>query len=155
MGGDRPADVRIRGASSQARKRLHETAADLLERVHLWNTALVSETVYWVLVTGSVLVLRTPEAGEDQDFFKKALLSAASTTVVVEFLANLRPMPLIPELLLMPVLVVLGGSMTLANTRDEYREFVGVCKSQVRFSSWGRHIHHHRLLYCRRRDTDI
>jgi hypothetical protein len=97
----------------------------LLADLGLWTNGLISETVYWIVVTGSLLLFRSTTSGDDEDFFKKTVWSTLALTAVTEFLVNLRPMNLVLELVLVPVLVVLGGTLALATRRAEYRQAKG------------------------------
>jgi hypothetical protein len=93
----------------------------LLSAASLWATALLSETVFWYLFSGLVILFRAVQKGGEENFFKKTVLSLIAITAISEFLLNLRPLNLVLELLLVPSLVLLGGTLALAETQPNGR----------------------------------
>ncbi len=91
----------------------------LLSLAGLWMADLVSETVFWFLFSGLVILFRAVNAGEQEDFFKRTVFSVFALTAISEFVLNLRPLGLVLELLLVPVLVLLFGTLAVAETRRD------------------------------------
>jgi hypothetical protein len=91
----------------------------LLSVAGLWTTDLVSETVFWFLFSGLVILFRAVNAGGQEDFFKRTVFSVFAITAISEFLLNLRPLGLVLELLLVPLLVLLFGTLAVAETKRE------------------------------------
>jgi hypothetical protein len=91
----------------------------LLSTAGLWTTDLLSETAYWFLFSGFLILFRAVTAGGQEDFFKKTVFSVFAVTAITEFVLNLRPLGLVLELLLVPGLVLLFGTLAVAETRPE------------------------------------
>jgi hypothetical protein len=89
----------------------------LLAVADLWTTDLVSETVFWFLFSGLLILFRAVNAGGQEDFFKKTVFSVFAVAAISEFVLNLRPLGLVLELLLVPGLVLLFGTLAVAETR--------------------------------------
>jgi hypothetical protein len=91
----------------------------LLSAAGLWTTDLLSETVFWFLFSGLLTLFRAVTAGGQEDFFKKTLFSVFAVTGITEFVLNLRPLGLLLELLLVPGLLLLFGTLAVAETRHD------------------------------------
>lgn len=96
-----------------------------LWRAHVWETDLATTTVFWFAGTAIALFLAFDEATEDPHFFRRRVRRAASFSVLVGFLAGLRTFGLVVELVAVPVLVLLGGMLALAEHKEEYRQLKG------------------------------
>jgi hypothetical protein len=91
----------------------------LLSVADLWTTDLASETVFWWLFSGLLILFRAVNAGGQEDFFKKTVFSVFAIAAISEFVLNLRPLSLVLELLLVPGLVLLLGTLAVAETRRD------------------------------------
>lgn len=91
----------------------------LLSVAGLWTTDLVSETVFWFLFSGLVILFRAVNAGGQEDFFKKTVFSVFAIAAISEFVLNLRPLGFVLELLVVPVLVLLFGTLAFTETRRD------------------------------------
>jgi hypothetical protein len=91
----------------------------LLSAAGLWTTDLLSETVLWFLFSGLLTLFRAVTAGGQEDFFKRTLFSVFAVTAITEFALNLRLLGLALELLLVPGLVLLVGTLAVAETRHD------------------------------------
>jgi hypothetical protein len=87
--------------------------AFLLSRVGLWRSSLLPETVLWFVGPGLVATFRLTE-GKDPTFFRRALNALFGLTILLEFVMNLRPAPLLVELFLVPILLVTVGVHAIA-----------------------------------------
>jgi hypothetical protein len=86
----------------------------------LWDASLFSETLFWFVGTALVLFVRYDHVVEDPHFFRHTMLGALSLTVIVEFLTNLSSFGLPVELLLVPLFVLLGVTLAVSVTREEF-----------------------------------
>ena len=91
------------------------------EKLALWNTSLVSNTVVWTVGTALVLYFHVNKAAEDPLFFRKTAKSALAASVFVEFFINLFVFGLLAELLLQFVLTVLVMSDAFNGEKPEFR----------------------------------
>jgi peptidoglycan/LPS O-acetylase OafA/YrhL len=97
----------------------------LLSLANIWTPALIAETFFWFFGPAIVLYSQFDKAGRDPHFFRRTALAALTVTVVIEFVINLYPMNLIVELLLVPVLALIGGMLALT-TEPEHRQVKGL-----------------------------
>jgi hypothetical protein len=103
----------------------------LLSLAGLWTADLVSETVFWFLFSGLVILFRAVSAGGQEDFFKRTVFSVFALTAISEFVLNLRPLGLVLELLLVPVLVLLFGTLAVAEARLDDRHVRGLLQGLI------------------------
>lgn len=73
-----------------------------------WETALLKDTVFWVLFSGFALAFRVATSSDSDLPLRKILKDTVSVVIVLEFLTNAYTLPLVGELLLVPALVFLG-----------------------------------------------
>ena len=106
------------------------------EKVALWNTGLVSNTVVWTVGTALVLYFNVNKAAEDPLFFRKTAKSALAASVLVEFFINLFVFGLLAELLLQFVLIVLVMVDAFSGQKSEFQQgkkFWTPCSSESPF----------------------
>jgi hypothetical protein len=96
----------------------------LLSLARIWTSAIIAETIFWFFGPAIVLYSQFDKASHDPHFFRRTAVATVKVTVVVEFVINLYPMPLILELLLVPVLAFIAGMLAVA-TRPEHRQLKG------------------------------
>lgn len=105
-------------------------------RVGLWDPSLVPDTVAWFVSTAVVLLAKVASTPVDSGFFKTAARATLRAAVFVEVFVNLVVLSLPVELLLVPLLVLLGllaavarsdgRSTSVANAVDGIIACVGV-----------------------------
>jgi hypothetical protein len=94
--------------------------AFLLYQVKLWRLTLLPETVLWFVGPGLVASFRLVE-GKNPAFFRQAMKALFGLTILLEFVMNLRPGPLLVELFLVPVLLVTVGVHAVAAGEPRHR----------------------------------
>jgi hypothetical protein len=94
----------------------------LLSQMNLWNAVLISETVFWLCLTGFVVLFRAAAGAGTDDFFARTLRGALAVSVLLEFVLGLRPLNVVLELLLQPVLFVLAGVAAFGQRTPDGRE---------------------------------
>jgi len=92
-----------------------------LYKLGLWNAFLLKDTIFWVIGTALVLLFNTNKATQDITFFKKTVLNAFKLIVILEFIINFYTFGFWIEMLLIPVLVLIGGMSALSETKEEYK----------------------------------
>jgi hypothetical protein len=89
------------------------------ERIGIWTTGLTKDTVAWYLIPGMALLFGFTRAYEGRRYYGRTILSVIGLTAVVGFYVNLAAFPLWIELLLLPVLVLLGALSAVAGLKPE------------------------------------
>jgi hypothetical protein len=89
-------------------------------RVGLWHTTAIKETVYWFCGTGMVLVgAATTERSFDGNYAKRLFRKAIRFTLVIEFLVGVYVLPLLAELVLVPLIALLVGMQVVSEDNPE------------------------------------
>lgn len=78
--------------------------ADLLGA---WDSALLKDTVAWIVVYGFASVFSAHRAAKEEHFFRRAALSALSIAALMQFVLNLHTFHFVVELFLLPVVTFL------------------------------------------------
>jgi hypothetical protein len=97
----------------------------LLSLARIWTPAVAAETLFWFFGPAIVLYSQFDKAGRDPHFFRRTALATLTVTVVTEFVINLYPLDLMMELLLVPLVALIGGMLALA-TEPQYRQIKGL-----------------------------
>ena len=92
------------------------------EKVALWNSGLLSNTVVWTVGTALVLYFNVNKAAEDPLFFRQAAKSALAASVFVEFFINLFVFGLLAELIFQFVLIVLVMVDAFSGQKPEFQQ---------------------------------
>ncbi len=108
-----------------------------LRAAGFWTLNLVSETVFWLVGTGFVFFFQYDRVSDDSRFFRRTLLRALSVTVALEFLVNLFNFSLLAELVLVLILVILGATLAVSATRDEFVRVHGCLGRAVATAGFG------------------
>jgi len=107
----------------------------LFFRIHLWDTLLLKDTIFWIVGTAFILFLNLNKTAEDKDYFKKILFDNLKLILIFTFLINFYTFPLIAELLSLPIIVLIVAMSAYAGTKKEYlpaKKFVDFL-----LSAWG------------------
>lgn len=84
-----------------------------------WDSDLLKETLAWFAVPGMALLFGFQKAYEGRGFYGRTLLRVVGLTVLVEFFVNLGAFDLWAEFLLLPAIVVLSLTSTVAGMKPE------------------------------------
>jgi hypothetical protein len=78
----------------------------LAQRLGVWHTSAMNETVYWFVGTALLLVGRAIAWSQDPSVPERLLRRGLELTIVIEFLINLYVFPLAVELVLLPIITL-------------------------------------------------
>lgn len=92
----------------------------LLKRLRFWDTSLLKDTLYWFLLSGFALLMNMIVEKEPGKFFKETVLQCVGITVALEFLLNLYTLPLLGEIILLPVLFLIAAASVMAENDPKY-----------------------------------
>jgi len=100
---------------------LYLAGAVLLARYWgLWQDDLLNDTVAWFLAVGFVMFFNIERVYTSGDFFKNTALNTIKAGVAIEVFVNLVVLPLLAELILVPVLTFLAMTLVVAESKKEY-----------------------------------
>jgi hypothetical protein len=92
----------------------------LAGRVELWEAGLVNDTVLWFLTAALVLLVNSHKIAEERGALWRVARQAIGFTVLVEAFANLFVLPLLVELVLLPVAAFVSMALVVAESEEEY-----------------------------------
>lgn len=76
----------------------------VLSRLNLWHSGMIKDTVIWFVFTALFVVGDAITTKDEEDIFKKLLYDNVKALIFIEFLLNTYTMPLIAEMVIMPLL---------------------------------------------------
>jgi hypothetical protein len=76
-------------------------------QVGAWSTALLKDTVAWIVVYGFASVFSANRAAKEEHFFRRAALAALSVSALMQFVLNLHTFHFMVELFLLPTVTFL------------------------------------------------
>lgn len=93
----------------------------LMYRIGFWDISMLKDTVVWTVTVGFVMLAQSATKATKEDrYFKEIFLENIKLTVIVEFIVNLYVFDLWVEFLLVPIAVLLGGMIAVAEGKPEY-----------------------------------
>lgn len=81
-------------------------------KINLWDKSLLKDTIFWFLGVALVLSYKANNA-KDFAFFKEIIKDTIKWTIVLEFLINFYTFGLLTELILLPIMVIIGLLQTV------------------------------------------
>lgn len=93
----------------------------LAERLGLWHTASLKETVYWFVGSALVLVVGAVDATPSRSYLMRIFRCAVALTILITFVANYYVLPLGYEVVLVFVVFVLTLTREVAPYTAEAR----------------------------------
>lgn len=97
------------------------TMVVVLHHFELWKIAYLKGTVIWFFTAGLVMIGEVASSQQDDRYFRRAVLDGFKISVVLEFVVNLYPLPLIGELLLLPFAALLACMVVIAESKGEFK----------------------------------
>ncbi len=104
----------------------------LFYRIDFWDISNLSDTIIWVVGVAFAMFINIDRTKED-DYFRKAVLDNVKIVIFIEFVTNLYVFNLWAELILVPILAIIGGMLGVASTNPKYKQvescltkFVGI-----------------------------
>jgi hypothetical protein len=91
-------------------------------RLGFWQPWMLKDSLYWFLGTALIVFFRVNQASNDEHFFKKMMLDSVRVAVVIDFIINLYVFNLVVELLLIPLVTLLGMLLAVATLKPEYAQ---------------------------------
>lgn len=96
----------------------------ILHRLGIWRSTDAKDTVLWGIGFALISFFQTPAVSRQPEKLRTIVVELFGIAVVVEFVLNFFVLPLWGELLLVPLLALLGMLLVLAESRNEYARLV-------------------------------
>jgi hypothetical protein len=91
-----------------------------LFKIGLWESHQLKNTIIWATSVGALSLFRINSIKEDGQFFKNAVLDNLKLIAIVQFVVGFYTFGLFVEILIVPVLIILGAMLALAKTDKKY-----------------------------------
>lgn len=92
----------------------------LLLKVGYWEPVFLKGTVLWAILSGSVFVFHMVRSNSGESLFWNVVRDSLKVIVVIEFLVSTYSFSLVTELILLPVLTVVGIIDAFSRSDEQY-----------------------------------
>lgn len=96
------------------------TVVFVLFKVGLWEFSQLKNTIIWATSVGALSLFKINSIKENRQFFKDAVLDNLKLIAIVQFVVGVYTFGIFIEILIVPVLVILGAMLALAQTDEKY-----------------------------------
>ena len=93
----------------------------LLYLVKFWNTALLKDSIIWLVFTGLLTCFNPVTAKQNEKVFRKIIRENLSIVLVLEFILNTYTFSLVVELILLPALTLIILFAEVSKTNSKYK----------------------------------
>jgi hypothetical protein len=92
----------------------------VMAAIYLWEISLLKDTIVWFFACALVFVARYVTSKDNDNIFQKVITESVTLIVILEFLANTYTFPLLAELVIIPVLTLIGMTNAYASVHEEH-----------------------------------
>jgi len=89
--------------------------------IGLWEFSYLGDTIVWFFGVAFVMFVNISAINQD-GYFKKAILDNLKFAIFLEFITNLYVFNLWVELIIVPILAVVGGLLGVSSTNPKYKQ---------------------------------
>ena len=125
----------------------------LLSFVGLWYVSQLKLSLLWIITAGVSSLFVIPKIHKDKNYLRRAVRRNFKLSVLLDFFINLHSMPLIAELLFVPIATVLAAVLAYSEAKDEY-ENAQVVATRI-LSTFGIGLFIYTLAFVATHFTDI
>lgn len=94
----------------------------------IWNSDLATDSAFWVIGSGFVLLFNFDRATKSDHYFRQTLGAILGLTILVELLLEISILPLPVELALVPITTLLVGVEVVAAREEQNQRVAGCAK---------------------------
>lgn len=94
----------------------------LMSEASLWNIGQIKNTVFWAVTVGIMSLFKLESIKSDRGFFKHSVIDNLKALAIIQFVVSVYTFPLWAELLLVPILALIGGMSAIAETDKRYNQ---------------------------------
>ena len=92
----------------------------ILSEWDLWNIDQLKNTVFWFFSVGLLSIYNLEKVKVDPDFLKNALIGNLKLLAILQFVVGIYSLPLLVELFLVPLMVVVGLMISIAESDPKH-----------------------------------
>lgn len=93
-----------------------------LSKLNLWNAEQLKNTVFWCASVGLMSLFKLEQIKKDKSFFKHSVIDNLKLLAILQFVVGVYTFPLWVELLLVPILALIGSMLAIAETDKKYHQ---------------------------------
>ena len=93
----------------------------VLHHFQIWGLSNLKATVLWFFTAGLAMVGKVTQSQQEDRYFLRAVLDGFKISVVLEFVVNFFPLPLLGELILVPFTALLACILVIAESKKEFK----------------------------------
>lgn len=94
----------------------------LMHGAGLWNIGQIKNTLFWAGSVGLLSLFKLESIKKDKKFFRKLALSSLKVLAIVQFVVGFYAYSLWIELLLVPIVALIGCISAVAGTEEKYSQ---------------------------------
>lgn len=88
----------------------------------LWNSGQIKNTIFWVVAVGFMSFFKLESIKKNKSFFKHSVIDNLKILAIIQFVISVYSFPLWIELLLVPILALIGGMYAIAETDEKHNQ---------------------------------
>lgn len=92
--------------------------------IGLWDVSQLKSTILWTVLVGIASMFRIARSDENPTLVRTWIEDNLKIIVVVEFIATFYTSHIVVELIMVPLLALIGGMLAMAESRKEYQPVV-------------------------------
>lgn len=93
-----------------------------LSELDLWNAEQLKNTVFWCASVGFMSLFKLEQIKKDKSFFKHSVIDNLKLLAIFQFVVGVYAFSLWVEILLAPVLALIGAMLAIAETDKKYHQ---------------------------------
>ncbi|MFB2735238.1 hypothetical protein [Shewanella mangrovisoli] len=93
-----------------------------LYELELWNFEQLKNTVFWCISVGFMSLFKLENIKKDKRFFKQSVLDNLKLLAILQFVVGVYTFPLWVEVLIVPILALIGTMLAIAETDKKYHQ---------------------------------
>ena len=92
-----------------------------LTLIGFWELSLLKDTILWTVFVGFLLLMKMSKINSENGYLKSILKDSIKGIIIIEFIANFYNFSLVAELILIPIMTVVGVSQVFTQDKPEYK----------------------------------
>ncbi len=94
----------------------------ILSEVDLWNVGQIKNTLFWCASVGFMSLFKLESIKKDKSFFKHSVIDNLKLLAIIQFVVGVYTFPLLVEIMLVPILALIGGMLAIAGTDKKHHQ---------------------------------
>lgn len=93
-----------------------------VSELNLWNVDQIKNTVFWCVSVGFMSLFKIDSIKKDKSFFKHSVIDNLKLLAIFQFIVGVYTFSVWAEVLLVPVLALIGGMLAIAECDRKYHQ---------------------------------